>query len=90
MRRKAAQQIGTGLADMQSALADLEEDVPEAVKLTHAEDDDPSVDETNKKPQTRRGMIGEGKGVPLSKSQRKRELWVVKEIFVPKAALISL
>jgi hypothetical protein len=61
---------------MQSALADLEETLPEAVKAAQNEEVDALVDSTQQKPQRRRGMIGEGKGAPLTQSQRKRELCV--------------
>lgn len=64
---------------MQSAIADLDDEVPLAVKMTEndvANAEDASTDPPRPKVQARRGQIGEGKGAPLSQAQRKRELYV--------------
>ncbi|KAJ7706065.1 hypothetical protein B0H17DRAFT_1035474 [Mycena rosella] len=66
-KRKAKEQVGGGLDEIQLALAAVE-------------DDDDGVDapqESTKKPKPKPGQIGEGKGAPLSKAQRQRALYVL-------------
>lgn len=73
-KRKAREQLGgSGLDDMQLALAAVDDDADEAVDKPTA----PSVDEpqpVQKKMKPKPGQIGEGKGAPLSKAQRQRAL----------------
>jgi hypothetical protein len=79
-KRKTKEQIGTGVSDMQSALAALE-DIPEAVQLAEvieAPGDDSKMAEdivpALPKRQDRQGLIGEGKNATLSQAQRRRAL----------------
>lgn len=81
LKRKAKEQIGKGLGDMQTALLDLD-DIPASVQLAEVLDT-PEIDEkieeapaAQSQPRTRQGLIGEGKGAPLSQAQRKRALCV--------------
>ncbi|KAF5377451.1 hypothetical protein D9615_005306 [Tricholomella constricta] len=73
VKRKAKEQIANGLSEMQVAIAALDEDIPitvqESVKNAAESSQEPLYN-AHVKP----GMIGEGKKVPLSKSQRKRAL----------------
>jgi hypothetical protein len=65
MKRKAKEQLaGDTLADLSQALASLEGD-----------NNDSKAEP--KKSQQKAGLIGEGKSRPLSKSQRKRMLYVL-------------
>jgi hypothetical protein len=74
MKRKAKEQLaGDTLADLSQALASLEEGNHSA---SNAQDQGKTKVETTKKPQQTAGLIGEGRGRPLSKSQRKRMLYV--------------
>ena len=59
---------------MKEAIAALETDIPAAVleATAAAEEDDDTAEKRPKVAQ--RGRIGESKGAPLSKSQRKRAL----------------
>jgi hypothetical protein len=79
-KRKTKEQIGTGVSDMQSALAALE-DIPEAVQLAEvieAPGDDSKMAEdiapALPKRQDHQGLIGEGKNATLSHAQRRRAL----------------
>ena len=60
---------------MQAAIEALDEEMPPAVVQASAKEDE----EQASKPKRARptpGVIGEGKGAPLSKNQRKRALYV--------------
>lgn len=69
MRRKAKEQLaGDTLADLSHALSSLEADNDSAANVDNKTE--------TKKPHQKTGLIGEGKSRPLSKSQRKRMLYV--------------
>ncbi|KAJ7925895.1 ribosome biogenesis protein SLX9-domain-containing protein [Mycena leptocephala] len=68
MKRKAKEQLGGGLDDIQHALA------AESLAQTASEEVQPK----QKKPKPKPGQIGEGKGAPLSKAQRQRALQMEK------------
>ncbi|KAH6917277.1 ribosome biogenesis protein SLX9-domain-containing protein [Coprinopsis sp. MPI-PUGE-AT-0042] len=72
LKRKAKGQIANGMADIQSALAALEE----PVEATVAEDAAQKEGETAppSKATSKSVKIGEGKPEPLSKAQRKKAL----------------
>ena len=78
LKRKARDQLATGLGDMQEALTALQHSSADDLALTEpaiVSPDDKSTDQsktTGAKPPLAR--IGEGKGATLSKSQRKRAL----------------
>ncbi|KAI0778510.1 ribosome biogenesis protein SLX9-domain-containing protein [Trametes elegans] len=76
MKRKAREQVAGGMGDIQAAISAMEETIPAAVQNTIGDDakeaDDMDVSEA--KPKPKQGQIGEGKGAPLSKNQRKRAL----------------
>ncbi|RDB28908.1 hypothetical protein Hypma_015413 [Hypsizygus marmoreus] len=73
VKRKAKEQIASGLGDMQLAIAALDDDMPPAVQdSVHSTEGNDT--ESQIKSQTKPGMIGEGKKATLSKSQRKRAL----------------
>lgn len=75
MKRKAREQIATGLDDVKIAISAVEVAIPASVQASV----DPSAEDApssnpHKAQSTRPGQIGEGKGAPLSKAQRKRAL----------------
>lgn len=74
MKRKTKEQVAGGLKDMEAALTAVETGIPSAVQESVTHEDGHTTAERKKviKP----GRIGEGKAVTLSKSQRKRALWV--------------
>ena len=78
LKRKAKDQLASGLQDVALALPDVEQDTidDEQIGKEHSHVTQPDSSETPKPPRRKRkaGMIGEGKGVPLSEKQRKRVL----------------
>lgn len=60
---------------MQAAIEALDEEMPPAVVQSSAKEDDEQTSRP-KKARPTPGVIGEGKGAPLSKNQRKRALYV--------------
>lgn len=64
--------------DIQAAIAAVEDDIPVAVQNTIAADaeeaDGTDESKAKAKAKPKPGQIGEGKGAPLSKNQRKRAL----------------
>ncbi|KAJ7487716.1 ribosome biogenesis protein SLX9-domain-containing protein [Mycena galericulata] len=77
-KRKAREQLGGGLDDMQLALAAVDDDADEVPQESAG---DLSADEPQpapKKAKPKPGQIGEGKGAPLSKAQRQRALQMEK------------
>ncbi|KAI9058860.1 hypothetical protein FKP32DRAFT_1231534 [Trametes sanguinea] len=73
LKRKAKEQVAGGLGDIKAAISALEEDIPVAVQnsvaaATEADASKPA------KPKPKPGQIGEGKGAPLNKNQRKKAL----------------
>lgn len=80
MKRKAKEQIAGGLSDIQAAIEDLDEGIPDSVRQTigpTAETADADVPKP--KSSVKSNKIGEGKGVTLSNAQRKRALWVLPQ-----------
>jgi len=75
LKRKEKEEIGTGLGDMAVALALVDNSVP-VEELADQEVDDHMSERPKGKPKP--GQIGEGKGAPLSKNQRKRALQTEK------------
>lgn len=72
LKRKAKEQVAGGMSDMQAAISAVDDD---ALAQDAQSSEDPSHGhETRPKPKAKPGQIGEGKGAPLSKSQRKRAL----------------
>ncbi len=66
------------MSDIQAAISAVEDAIPVAVQNSVAADPDAGAGEPDA-PQPRKvkpkpGQIGEGKGVPLTKNQRKRVL----------------
>ncbi|KAH9922990.1 ribosome biogenesis protein SLX9-domain-containing protein [Amylocystis lapponica] len=77
LKRKAKEQVAGGMGDVKAALSALEDDIPQAVLDSTHEDvtgDVVSEERPKVKPRPKPGKIGEGKGAPLSKAQRKRML----------------
>ncbi|KAG6911878.1 hypothetical protein DXG01_000125 [Tephrocybe rancida] len=72
LKRKAKEQIANGLGDMQSAIEALDQDIPTLVEQSRMSAEEVPQRKQHLKP----GMVGEGKKAPLSKSQRKRALYV--------------
>ncbi|KAJ7631097.1 ribosome biogenesis protein SLX9-domain-containing protein [Roridomyces roridus] len=70
LKRKAREQVGGGLNDIQLALAAVED--PEVGAEEDSEETQP------KKVKPKPGQIGTGKGAPLSKAQRQRALQLEK------------
>ena len=77
LKRKAKEQVAGGMGDIKAAISAVEEDIPVAVKNSIADESGTDATEGPKaKPKPKPGQIGEGKGAPLSKNQRKRALYV--------------
>ncbi|KAI0673465.1 ribosome biogenesis protein SLX9-domain-containing protein [Trametes maxima] len=80
LKRKAKEQVAGGMDDMHAAISAVEDAIPAAVQNTIAADaatdidaiDGPDASKAKSKPKP--GLIGEGKGTPLTKNQRKRAL----------------
>lgn len=76
LKRKAREQIADGMSDMQTAISAVELGIPDSVQasteVVTAEDNHLK---NNRARSTKPGQIGEGKGVPLTKAQRKRALY---------------
>jgi ribosome biogenesis protein SLX9 len=75
LKRKAKEELaGGGLSDIQSAIAAMESNLQASAEETFAE---PSKNDPSKPPAKSRntGLIGEGKGVPLSQTKRKNALY---------------
>lgn len=81
MKRKAKEQLASGMTDIQQALAALED----PLDISQPQEDAPAKKSANDmetdtaKPSrptasSKAGKIGEGKGVTLTKAQRKRAL----------------
>ncbi|PFH54579.1 hypothetical protein AMATHDRAFT_134711, partial [Amanita thiersii Skay4041] len=75
LKRRAKEQIGSGLDDMNAAIAELEESSSKEISGTNI------LPSSNEKPQniksstsSKTGKIGEGKGTPLTNAQRKHAL----------------
>ena len=83
LKRKAREQLVGGLKGIREALAAVEDDMPVAVQASVADVELASAEEAVDPPRPKKvkpkpGQIGEGKGVPLSKNQRKRALYVTR------------
>ncbi|KZV94096.1 hypothetical protein EXIGLDRAFT_525598 [Exidia glandulosa HHB12029] len=78
LKRKAKESLNTDMNDMQAVLSGMEPAQVKTIADDDARDDDGAMDdggERKKKPAAQTaGLIGEGKGQPLSKTQRKRAL----------------
>ncbi|KAJ7293691.1 ribosome biogenesis protein SLX9-domain-containing protein [Mycena rebaudengoi] len=80
-KRRAKEQIAGGLDDMQLALAAVEDEAADAEaqdSMPAATDDSAPIAQPKKKAKPKPGQIGEGKGAPLSRSQRQRALELEK------------
>ncbi|KAI0715268.1 ribosome biogenesis protein SLX9-domain-containing protein [Earliella scabrosa] len=79
LKRKAREQVAGGMGEIKAAISAVEDDIPTAVQNSVAADtDDASGPDPShpKKVKPKPGQIGEGKGAPLTKNQRKRALQV--------------
>ncbi|KAI0361260.1 hypothetical protein OH77DRAFT_1516252 [Trametes cingulata] len=79
LKRKAKEEVAGGMSDIKAAISAVEDDIPIAVQNTIAADTEATIGgDTSKKAKAKPkpGQIGEGKGAPLSKNQRKRALQV--------------
>lgn len=79
LKRKTKEQVGGGLSDIQAAIAAVEEDAPQLVQASireaaEAETQGPKATGNEPRVKPNPGLIGEGKGAPLTKSQRKKAL----------------
>ncbi|KAI0961827.1 hypothetical protein AcW1_000802 [Taiwanofungus camphoratus] len=73
LKRKTRDQVAGGMGEVQAAILALEDDIPDAVINSTEEGKGKRMQVTPKV-----GQIGEGKGVTLSKAQRKRALSVIR------------
>ncbi|KAJ7169991.1 ribosome biogenesis protein SLX9-domain-containing protein [Mycena filopes] len=77
-KRRAKEQLGTGLDDIQLALAEVDDDAaadePLESEALVADEAEPKRKKATPKP----GQIGQGKGTTLSKAQRQRALQMEK------------
>ena len=77
LKRKAKEELAGGsLSDIQSAIAAVESDdktLAGETLVEHSKDADPSKLPAKT---SNAGLIGEGKGVPLSQTKRKNALYV--------------
>ncbi|KAJ8084132.1 hypothetical protein PM082_002899 [Marasmius tenuissimus] len=77
MKRKAREQLASGLDDIQSALNSLDDNATNPSNTTESSTEtgyDEAAQTGQPPPKTKPGQIGEGKGATLSKQQRKRVL----------------
>ncbi|KAI0652200.1 ribosome biogenesis protein SLX9-domain-containing protein [Trametes meyenii] len=81
LKRKAKEQVAGGMSDMHAAISAVEDAIPAVVQNTIAAADAVAdadaidgPDAFKTKPKPKPGLIGEGKGTPLTKNQRKRAL----------------
>ncbi|CCL98987.1 uncharacterized protein FIBRA_00995 [Fibroporia radiculosa] len=72
LKRKAREQVASGMDDIRAAISAVEDAIPSAVAEARSQVESDETQDQTARSQT--GRIGEGKGVPLSKSQRKRAL----------------
>jgi hypothetical protein len=86
LKRKAKEQIASGLGDIKAAIDALEEDSPSAE--TKRQTSDVPIPEQSQKMKLRPGQIGEGRGSALTKAQRKRALCVL--FFLPSTYRLIL
>jgi ribosome biogenesis protein SLX9 len=70
LKRKAKEQVASGMDDIKAAISALEMDLP----LTAEEAAQTGPEQTSGKPRLAPGQISEGKHTPLSKAQRKKAL----------------
>ena len=79
LKRKEKQQLGSGMDDLNAVLGAIDDPVEEVQQpgITTARRRDTS----NEKPRVKPGQIGEGRGAPLTKAQRKKALWAVSCLF---------
>lgn len=82
LRRKAKEQIGGGLSDIQAAITEMEDDGPKLVQesireAAEAEARGSKAPANEPRVKSNPGLIGEGKGARLNKTQRKKALYVV-------------
>jgi ribosome biogenesis protein SLX9 len=75
LRRKEKEQLASGMADLKAALGAIDDSVEKVQRpgITSARRRDPSKSASGESG-IELGKIGEGRGVPLSKAQRKQVL----------------
>ncbi len=78
MKRKAREQLGTGLTELASALDLVAVDDASLLSVSMSTEDSIGQEKDRQKPTRTEvtGLITEGKGNPLSKHQRKQVLCV--------------
>lgn len=74
-KRKQDEQVGGGLDAIQAAISALDNNDQSDSKEEQV--DSAVSDSMQTKMQPKLGQIGEGKGVPLKRNQRKRALYVI-------------
>ncbi|EMD42193.1 hypothetical protein CERSUDRAFT_147823 [Gelatoporia subvermispora B] len=75
LKRKAREQVAGGMNEMKAALSAVEDALPVAVvESTKADVEESEATQERCKNKPKPGQIGEGKGAPLTKNQRKRAL----------------
>ena len=80
------------MGEIKAAISAVEDDIPTAVQNSVAADtDDASGPDTShpKKVKPKPGQIGEGKGAPLTKNQRKRALCVCLSMLLVRQTACS-
>lgn len=65
------------MGEIKAAIFALEEDRPETIQNSVTANTDADGTSRTQKARPKPGQIGEGKGVPLSKNQRRRALYVL-------------
>ncbi|KAG6845750.1 hypothetical protein H0H87_003804 [Tephrocybe sp. NHM501043] len=73
LKRKAKEQIASGLGDMHFAIEALDQEIPTLAEQPQTKTEATAV---HRNQHLKPGMIGEGRNTTLSKSQRKRALQV--------------
>lgn len=81
LKRKAKEQVGGGLSDIQAAITAVEEDAPKLIQASireaaEAEAEGPKGTVNEPRVKSNPGLIGQGRGAPLTKAQRKKALCV--------------
>ena len=82
LKRKSREQVAVGLGDVTAAISELDAGIPVVVQQSVFENDaGDQAEEAPQRPKATSLQIGEGKGAPLTKSQRKKALYELPRSF---------
>ncbi|KAL0951044.1 hypothetical protein HGRIS_007784 [Hohenbuehelia grisea] len=78
LKRKAREQVAGGMNEIQAVISSMDDFQPSAPSNDVEAADAAAMSASGSRPKPKLGLIGEGKGVPLTKNQRKRALVMEK------------